>query len=306
LHFTYTLHFRAEVLSSFFKAIKNLGNLTTFELFMMGRPMNNQGIKYLLHRIKELKFLSKLTLDLKTFGGEELRYTLLKSKNNQSCSSLFMNFDSSYRIWNEDIKNISSRFGIILSLKQLKLSFKSCQNVTDEGIKYLAVGLATLTSLESLELRFRQGPTIHKIGSLAHSFENLVNLQKLSVELMQCNNIESQGVEEFFSRFKHINFLTDLHIKFCGCELISDSALKLLSSNFTNFKWLKKLVLDFSNNPQISCSALESLISNLKKHPALRSVYLDFSNCNKISKNEKKRFLKDMRKFKSFDFKLVI
>ena len=286
-------------LSYFSKALKKLTNLKKLELGINCCNTSNTGIHSLSTGLAQMRSLSELVLRFKVSEsiskegrGEHLASAL---KNLNFLSILDLDFSLWPLIYDKEIKSLSSCFELLTSLKILKLSFSSSELITDDSTEYLALGLTYLTSLKSLELSLNNCSKLQKIGSLAHSFERLVNLSQLNVNFRDCSNIENQGIENVFSSFKSLNYLVDLDLKFAGCKSINDSALKLLAANFVYFPSLEKIRLNFSLNPKISDAIFENMVLN----PSLLCLELNFTSCSKISDNGIKNLSLCLQKLKS-------
>jgi len=120
---------------------------------------------------------------------------------------------------------------------------------------------------------------------MANRILGLVNLQRLSINLSNCNSITNKGAniltKDLHRYFPHIE---QLFLDFFSCDNISNACMKEVFNNIHLIKNLNHLSLDFSCCNQLTDYSIKNLPFTLNKSfRNLNHMTLNFANCVQIT-----------------------
>ncbi|KEI35050.1 hypothetical protein FRA_41c09430 [Francisella sp. W12-1067] len=286
------------------KTIKHPDKKT--HLNLKGNSIEDQGIKYITNKLKNLKVLDLSDCNITDKGVEFIVNQLegLAGLNLSGCnitnkgvrdialntSSLKSLSFSSHEITDVGVRSITTFMSHPKCLKSLELSSNS---ITDVGVEYITRNLSSLSSLSL------SSNSITDVG-LKYIAKNLPSLSSLS---LSSNSITDEGVRyiaQNLPALMSLNLLdckkiTDVGVRYIARKLSSLNSLGLSSNSVTD-EGVRDIARKLSSLNSLSLSSnsitdvgVKYIAKNL---PKLTS--LDFSNCRKITDQGAIRVIKSM------------
>ena len=261
-------HYADKYLEAFAIGLLSLRSLSSLKLCFLEscnekeiRPFNT-GIESLCLSMKNLKLLTKLSLDF-----SYLRTNSVTAK-----------------LTDLPIQNIAQISLINLSLlTTLTLNLENM--ITKASIKSLSEAVQALTSLESLTLYFSSAPINDMdMKFFSNALKSLAFLKNLTLDFQYCKQISNKAFGDLSEAICHLNSLEKLDLTFRKCGGVSSEGLKSLSGGLKFLNNLKSLLLTLYTGPnnEIQSTGIAALSEGLKGKQSLKELSISLRHSNRI------------------------
>ena len=264
-------------LENLFKSLRILNSFSNLSLILSCCDLTMDVINIISDGLKHLKILRGLGLEFQLSrvhcNGEIIKFmdSLGQLKDLSSLSLYLLDFQGITKDLMEHFLFVIRTMSKLTSLK-LVLPYGFASNLTLFENFY---------SLKTLDLEFSISLSNKDLQRVSTYLAQLPLLKKLSLTFVQCEKINSQGIEAMCKEMQCIS-LSSFSLIFVYCKFINSKTFEKLMNLIENFKDLKSLYLLFTDH-DICDKNMKKLASALKQLAKLSNLALRFGSNNKIT-----------------------
>ncbi|KAL4434992.1 hypothetical protein ABPG74_017748 [Tetrahymena malaccensis] len=259
----------------FFDSVGQLENLKVFKVEV--KFEHNQGVNLCTSLSNNIKQLNQLVqLDI-FFGsnsniGEEGAQSFSEALQNlTNLNTLRLTFDNGNKIRNYGAQQLGEALGKLTELQNFVLYIRDQNYIGIEGSSSIFDGLKKCVKMSKLDLSIENNKlTKYGVIKLGQALENLINLESLSINLVE--DIREEGASAIgigLSKLEKLNtFNFTLECKFCITQL----GIRKFSQEFKQLQKLEKLCLSFYENSLRNCQGLLELSEGLSHLKNLKDL----------------------------------
>jgi len=248
-----------------------------------------QGLYHFFNNIKDLKKLSKISLDIFAFdlcSHPETFAAGFKLLDPQLLCYLSLDI-SDIGFTDEGLIAFCAVLEGFQSLKTLYLSLAHNSRISHQSLSKLALSLGKLHSLTSLELDLadlenNDECSQETMGLISSGLAALKKLVYLRIDFTNLTQTRDEDLQELALSLKNFPLLEKLSLVFNSCRNLTDNGIKSLAESLKNLHNLKVLSLDFSYVKLMKNESLASLACGIEGLSFLKDLELSFLFCQGI------------------------